>query len=383
MLFARQVDKWEELVTFYDSQVNGSVDYGVEFERLGSIIKRSKSAFRWSFLVKREAETASQFVWGQLRKRILATVTTFIIPQILVFLARDTGVEDAFNTWANRTSFAFTPPPTSAPSSAYTGRPVARDDDCTIAMDDIAYINVLDNDTPATGQTLQIQSIMIDGKNGQCRMSGDSVSLAYFPNLDYTGMDSCVYEACDSFPKCDIATMTVEVVTLFPPAQLSPLTPFPTEATDPLKTPFPTETTDPPTLFPTLPPPAIPFPTPAHFTTPTPTLGSTFFQGRPVARDDTIAIDDGIDDINVLVLDNDTPATGQTLRVQAIMVDGKNGQCYVGIDLVSLFYVPNPGFTGTDSCVYKTCDSVPRCDSATMTVEVVTSFPITPFPTET
>eukprot|EP00579_Thalassiosira_antarctica_P006795 CAMPEP_0201889690 /NCGR_PEP_ID=MMETSP0902-20130614/30609_1 /ASSEMBLY_ACC=CAM_ASM_000551 /TAXON_ID=420261 /ORGANISM="Thalassiosira antarctica, Strain CCMP982" /LENGTH=153 /DNA_ID=CAMNT_0048420343 /DNA_START=364 /DNA_END=825 /DNA_ORIENTATION=+ len=108
-------------------------------------------------------------------------------------------------------------------------------------------------------------------------------------------------------------------------------------------------------------------PNPIYSPTITPNPTPTLADG-PVARDDEVSIsaDGGL--AFVLVLKNDTPAPGEELTVKSITSDGSNGLCAISLD--SLVYVPNVGFVGTDSCVYEACDSVPECDTATLTIEV-------------
>lgn len=72
----------------------------------------------------------------------------------------------------------------------------------------------------------------------------------------------------------------------------------------------------------------------------------------------------------VAVIDNDTPAPGQSLAVQSIVSEASNGGCTIGVDLVSVAYIPNPGFVGIDTCVYEACDLIPDCGTATITIEV-------------
>ena len=87
------------------------------------------------------------------------------------------------------------------------------------------------------------------------------------------------------------------------------------------------------------------------------------------------------------VLNNDTPAQGDSLTVNRITRQASNGQCTSTADDPSLSsllvaYVANPGFTvGTDSCDYEACDSQSRCDTATITFNVSPPPPTTPFPT--
>lgn len=104
-----------------------------------------------------------------------------------------------------------TTPVTPAPAPVPVGGPVIRDDAVTITADDFAFIDVLENDTPAPGQTLAVQSIVSDAANGGCTIGVDLVSVAYIPNAGFVGTDTCVYEACDLIPECGTATISIEV----------------------------------------------------------------------------------------------------------------------------------------------------------------------------
>ena len=107
--------------------------------------------------------------------------------------------------------------------------------------------------------------------------------------------------------------------------------------------------------------PASPPPAPS----PTPPLGDA-----PVARDDSasMTLDEGITFVSVLL--NDVPAAGETLTIRSITTPASNGDCTIGLDLTQIGYQPNDGFTGTDSCVYEACDTVPDCDTAELTITV-------------
>lgn len=105
VLFALQVDSLDELVAFCESQMNGIEEYGEEFERLVESIKSSVRAFQWKFIITGHYESASAFIWGQLLKRLVALCATIIIPQLMVFLARGTGVTEA--TFGENQTAAF------------------------------------------------------------------------------------------------------------------------------------------------------------------------------------------------------------------------------------------------------------------------------------
>lgn len=75
-------------------------------------------------------------------------------------------------------------------------------------------IPVLDNDKPADGQTLSVAQITTQARNGQCIIYFDSMNVlcvSYTP--DGPGLDSCVYEACDTciVPNCVTATLSIDV----------------------------------------------------------------------------------------------------------------------------------------------------------------------------
>ena len=125
--------------------------------------------------------------------------------------------------------------------------------------------------------------------------------------------------------------------------------------------PTPSPTSNPITPDPTYSPTITANPTPTH-------------RDRPVVRDDKVSMsaDDGF--VFVSVLENDTPAPGQDLKVQSIMSYASNGGCSPSLDLLEVVYLPNVGFVGTDSCVYEACDLVPKCDTATLTIEVTDSL---------
>lgn len=155
-----------------------------------------------------------------------------------------------------------------------------------------------------------------------------------------------------------------------PPPTLPMVTPNPTLIETPEPSPAPVPVPDPtpePTPLPTpapTPEPVTPSPVPA----PPP--------DGPVANDDfvTMNADEGIGFFSVLV--NDVPAPGEDLVVRSIVTNGSTGQCTISLDLIEVTYAPDLGFVGTDSCVYEACDTVPNCDTATMTVTVEASLSV-------
>ena len=102
-----------------------------------------------------------------------------------------------------------TPPPYVRPN--VKSPPIASPDSASVSTGDEVFVSVLDNDTPTTGKTLEVESITSQASNGNCSISPDSREVIYIPNPGFTGFDSCVYEICDSVPACDTAILTVVV----------------------------------------------------------------------------------------------------------------------------------------------------------------------------
>lgn len=106
-----------------------------------------------------------------------------------------------------------TPAPT--PDSPGGDAPVANDDfpPALSAGGDIAFVSVLVNDVPAIDQELIVKSIVTDANDGECTISLDLLEITYMPDSDFTGTDTCEYEACDkaTVPACDTATVTFTV----------------------------------------------------------------------------------------------------------------------------------------------------------------------------
>jgi len=193
-----------------------------------------------------------------------------------------------------------------------------------VAVDDVinltqgtteAFVAVLENDS---GSNLIVRAITSQPTNGQCSISFNLSEVVYFPNnVTFVGSDQCTYETCDDNENCDTAVVQINI------------------GNNQVSTSSPTRSPSP-----------------------------------PVASPDSASVLIG-DDVLVSVLDNDTPTAGKTLKVNSILTQASNGSCSVSIDLQKVVYIPNPGFTGFDTCVYEACDSIPACDTATLTVIVV------------
>ena len=107
------------------------------------------------------------------------------------------------------------PSPNSATdlSTGDTLPPVASPDSANLSTseDSMIFVSVLENDTPTAGETLDVKSIISDASNGTCSIGFDLQEVVYEPYPGIVGVDTCVYEACDSVSACDTATLTVIV----------------------------------------------------------------------------------------------------------------------------------------------------------------------------
>mmetsp|Transcript_2732 Transcript_2732/g.6861 ORF Transcript_2732/g.6861 Transcript_2732/m.6861 type:complete len:1343 (+) Transcript_2732:394-4422(+) len=204
-------------------------------------------------------------------------------------------------------------PTTAAPTGSPTCEdldPVAEDDSATTPKNTNVIVYALDNDTVAEeGYDLAVTSLKFTGRHGVCSIvaqDGTTV-VEYEPELDFNGVDVCVYEACDSMDRCDIATITITV-------EPSP--------------------------------------------------------GDPMARDDVVTTDKNVN-VEVDVLTNDDGVDGHPLTVSTtIVTDAEHGHCVVVSD-AAITYFPHTDYVGEDSCVYEACDDQDRCDTATIVITVI------------
>jgi len=142
--------------------------------------------------------------------------------------------------------------------------------------------------------------------NGTANDPTDDV-LIYTPNPDYNGNDSFDYTICNTFGDCSTATVTVDVVPIVD------------------------------------------------------------------TNDDSVSTDIGVEAaISWRANDNDIPSTGSITAT-----DPSNGTAVLNDDETAndpsddnITYIPNSGFTGTDSFDYTVCDSNGNCSTATITIIV-------------
>ncbi|UBZ12899.1 gliding motility-associated C-terminal domain-containing protein [Flagellimonas marinaquae] len=183
------------------------------------------------------------------------------------------------------------------------------DDLVTVNEDTSVIVPIFDNDTdlPNIGvltTTNPSNGMVSIDDNGTSNNPNDDV-VTYTPNPDYNGPDSFDYTICNSFGDCSTATVTVDVLPIVD------------------------------------------------------------------AFDDSVSTDIDVQTtISWRANDNDIPTSG-TISV----TDPSNGTVVLNNNGTprnpsddDITYMPNSGFTGTDSFDYTVCDSNGNCDTATITV---------------
>ena len=185
------------------------------------------------------------------------------------------------------------------------------DDIIVVNEDESIVADIFDNDSdlPIEG-TLTITNpsngTINIDENGTPNDPTDDV-VTYTPNPDYNGSDSFDYTICNSSGDCSTATVTVDVLPIVD------------------------------------------------------------------ANDDSVSTDVGVDAVVTWrANDNDIPTTGSITATDpsnGTVVLNDNGTVNNPSD-DDITYVPNPGFTGTDSFEYTVCDSNGNCSTATITVIV-------------
>jgi len=103
MLFAKQVDSWDQLIAFCETRMSLEGDnnsYGSEFEKLGRFIKSSTNAFGWMFLVKGQCDTAVQYVTKKVQRQLFVSALTIIIAQVFRHVPEMIGLDDSASNQA-------------------------------------------------------------------------------------------------------------------------------------------------------------------------------------------------------------------------------------------------------------------------------------------
>ncbi len=185
-------------------------------------------------------------------------------------------------------------------------------DDMIVVNEDESIVTpIFDNDSDLPSEGVLTVTNPSNGNvsvddNGTANDPTDDI-LTYTPNPDYNGSDSFDYTICNAFGDCSTATVTVDVLPIVD------------------------------------------------------------------TNDDSVSTDIGVEAVvSWRANDNDIPATGSVTATDpsngtAVLND--NGTANDPSD-DNITYIPNSGFTGTDSFDYTVCDSNGNCSTATITVIV-------------
>ncbi|SNR66017.1 Ig-like domain-containing protein, partial [Lutibacter flavus] len=286
--------------------------------------------------------------------------------------------------------------------------PVADDDTASTDEDTPVIINVLDGDIDLDG-TIDSESVteVTAPTNGSISIDPDTGLITYTPNDDFFGEDTFVYSVCDDDGACDTATVVVTVVPTLDVTNdvattdedESVIIPvfdndndIPNEGTITVTDPAngtvtvddngtPTDPSDDEVTYTpdsnfngedafdyTICNAAGNCDTATVVVTVVPTLDLT---------NDVVTTDE---DVPVIIPifdnDNDIP-TESTLTVTdpangTVIVDDNGTLADLSDDIVT--YTPNDGFTGEDTFEYTVCDSVGKCQSATVVITIDTSI---------
>jgi large repetitive protein len=199
--------------------------------------------------------------------------------------------------------------------TAVNGKPIAIADINNTTKNSPVAGNVLSNDIDPDNNPLTTV-IVTQASNGLVVLNSNGTYI-YYPNPNFVGTDTFRYRVCDnaSTALCDETTVTVTVI----------------------------EPTTPPTNRPPVANPDNP-------------IG---YAGSPIV-------------INVRA--NDYDPEGGVLGMPSIVTNPSNGTVIVNPD-GTIRYVPNSGFSGSDSFVYRVCDNgtPQQCSNATAYVTVLPS----------
>lgn len=202
--------------------------------------------------------------------------------------------------------------------------PSAVDDTVSTPKDEPIVVDVIGNDSSPEDEPLIVTSIPSQAGNGVCGVTSDN-KVEYSPEDGFVGEDSCKYEVCIDVDSCDTAKVIIEV-----------------EA--------------PPTFM--------------------PTDEEEMDNSRPYAFDD-YATTPQDKSVAINILENDFDMNGDDLTVISTTTPANGGRVEINPD-GTVSFIPDAGFSGSDSFDYIITDGNGGTDTATVVVDV--TKPITNSP---
>jgi len=190
----------------------------------------------------------------------------------------------------------------------YNEAPVTNSDNLQILENTInSHIDVLANDTDPNGIGDTLTTVLVQGAANGSSVVVNGDSIRYTPTANFVGLDTIIYNACDTSNLCTTDTVFIEV-------QIE------------------------------------------HF--------------APIAKTDFITINKNTQDIiiDVQANDYDPDGVGDTLTT-TILSGAKNGIAGV-VNGDSLIYTPSTDYFGLDTIIYQVCDTANLCASDTVFITI-------------
>ena len=288
----------------------------------------------------------------------------------------------------------------------------ATNDSATTTPITAISINVRANDSSSTGQPLANPTVTTAPAHGSAAVNAGTGTITYTPQSGFSGVDTYRYRVCDTSnptPVCATATVTVTVTNTVTATNDSASTGQNTAVTtnvlandtvanggaplDPSSVSVTTAASHGSTSVNTTTgaityTPVTGYTGPDSYTyqvcdtstgvggTPAPTCATATVNVTVGANTVSANADSAVTTAGVPVTTdvraNDTTATGQPLAAPIITTQATKGTAVVNPN-GTVTYTPNNGTSGTDSYIYRVCDTstpTPVCSSATVTVTV-------------
>jgi CshA-type fibril repeat protein len=296
----------------------------------------------------------------------------------------------------------YTPNPGFSGTDSFTYKVCDASGNCTTATDTITVTPTATPDTATTpaatsvsipvlsndkGSLVNSSVVVTSGpNNGTATVDPTTGIVTYTPNPGFSGTDSFTYKVCDSSGNCVTATDTITVTPTATPDTAS------TNSSSPVKIPVLANDDgkfDPSTVVVTTPPTggtATPNPDGSITYTPNPgfsgtdsftykvcdlagqcTTATVTVTVAPKAVNDT-AITPASTPVTLPLLANDTGKLDPATTV--VTTPPSHGGVVIDPTTGNATYEPTPGFVGTDTFMYKVCDSSGNCTTANATITV-------------
>jgi len=286
--------------------------------------------------------------------------------------------------------------------------PVTRSDYLEIEKNAINnFVNVQLNDSDANGVGDSLLTSILEAPNNGTATVINEDSISYDPDLDFVGLDTIVYQVCDTANVCasDTVFITVLAVNAAPVTQADHLNILentinnyidvqandfdPNGVTDRLVTILVKPAENGSTVV--VDEDSIRYTPPANFVG----LDTIVYQVcdisnlcaidtvfitvsvnnlSPITQPDYLTIDRNAQNISIDVQANDFDPNGVGDTLETYILEGAfHGMAGV-VNGDSLVYTPNTGYTGMDTIIYEVCDTLALCTSDTVFISITNAL---------